>query len=167
MSNSLWPHGKQHTRLPSLSPGVCSNSWSMSQWWHPTISSSVAPSFPPRRVFANELAFHSKWPKYWNFSSPSNEYSGLISFRIDCGHCWVFQISWHIECCTFLPRSKLLLISRLQAPFAVIWEKFQMDKIYSNFGFTSIYLFGVCPFDTMCQHFYFTDLNPWSLDFWY
>ena len=42
--------------------------------------------FPSIRVFSNELALHIKWPKYWSFSfsiSPSNEYSGLISFRID------------------------------------------------------------------------------------
>ena len=43
--------------------------------------------FPSIRVFSNELALHIRWPKYWSFSfsiSPSNEYSGLISFRIDC-----------------------------------------------------------------------------------
>ena len=43
--------------------------------------------FPSIRVFSSELAVHIKWPKYWNFSfsiSLSNEYSGLISFRIDC-----------------------------------------------------------------------------------
>ena len=42
--------------------------------------------FPSIRGFSNELAFHIRWPKYWNFSfsiSLSNEYSGLISFRID------------------------------------------------------------------------------------
>ena len=42
--------------------------------------------FPSIRVFSNELALHIRWPKYWSFSfsnSPSNEYSGLISFRID------------------------------------------------------------------------------------
>ena len=40
--------------------------------------------FPSIRVFANELALCIRWPKYWNFSiSPSNEYSGLIAFRID------------------------------------------------------------------------------------
>ena len=42
--------------------------------------------FPGIRVFSNELAFHITWPKYWSFSfsiSPSYEYSGLISFRID------------------------------------------------------------------------------------
>ena len=41
--------------------------------------------FPSIRVFSTELALHIRWPKYWSFSiSPSNEYSGLISFRIDC-----------------------------------------------------------------------------------
>ena len=42
--------------------------------------------FPSIRVFSNELVFHIRWPKYWSFSfsiSPSSEYSGLISFRID------------------------------------------------------------------------------------
>ena len=42
--------------------------------------------FPIIRVFSNELAFHIRWPQYWSFSfrnSPFNEYSGLISFRID------------------------------------------------------------------------------------
>ena len=41
---------------------------------------------PNIRVFSNELTLHIRWPKYWSFSfsiSPSNEYSGLISFRID------------------------------------------------------------------------------------
>ena len=43
--------------------------------------------FPSIRVFFNELVLHITWPKYWSFSfsiSPSNEYSGLISFTIDC-----------------------------------------------------------------------------------
>ena len=40
--------------------------------------------FPSIRAFSNELALCIRWPKYWSFSiSPSNEYSGLISFRID------------------------------------------------------------------------------------
>jgi len=43
--------------------------------------------FPSIKVFSNESVLHIRWPKYWSFSfsiSPSNEYSGLISFRIDC-----------------------------------------------------------------------------------
>ena len=42
--------------------------------------------FPSIRVFSNEWAVYNRWPKYWSFSfsiSPSNEYSGLISFRMD------------------------------------------------------------------------------------
>ena len=54
-------------------------------------SHPLMPPSPPAlnlsiKVFSNELALHIRWPKYWNFSfsiSPSNEYSGLISFRID------------------------------------------------------------------------------------
>ena len=50
---------------------------------HPLLLPSICPSI---RVFSNESVLHVKWPKYWSFSfsiSPSNEYSGLISFRID------------------------------------------------------------------------------------
>ena len=93
MSNSLWTPKLQHSRLPclSLSPGVCSNSCPLSQWCHLTISFChpflLLPSiFPSIRVFSSQSALCIRWPKYWNFSfstSPSNEYSGLISFRID------------------------------------------------------------------------------------
>ena len=85
-------HGLQHARLscPSPSPRVCSNSCPLSQWCYPlvlwcpllllpSISSSI-------RVFSNESALCIRQPKYWSLSfsiSPSNECSGLISFRID------------------------------------------------------------------------------------
>ena len=50
--------------------------------------------FPSIRVFSNELALHHiRWPEYWSFSfsiSPSNEYSGLISFRIDWFDLFIF-----------------------------------------------------------------------------
>ena len=51
---------------------------------HPLLLSP--PIFPSIRVFSNESVLHIRWPKYWSFSfsiSPSNEYSGLISFRTD------------------------------------------------------------------------------------
>ena len=90
MCDSLWPHGLQCSRLPCPipSPGACSNSWLFSWWCHSTISSSVYPFFSClqlEKVFSNELALCIRWPKYWSFScsnSSSNEYSGLISFRI-------------------------------------------------------------------------------------
>ena len=95
VSISLRSHGLQHTRCLCLSPppGACSNSCPSSQWCHPTISSSVVPfpsslqSFVSSGAFSNEAVLHIRWPKYWSFTfsiSPSNEYSGLISFRIDC-----------------------------------------------------------------------------------
>ena len=93
MSDSLWPHGLQHTRTPcpSLTPGVYSNSFPLSQWCHPTISSSAVPfsfclRFPSISVFSSESALLIRWSKYWNFSfniSLSSEYSGLTSLRMD------------------------------------------------------------------------------------
>ena len=93
MSDSLWSHGLQHTRLlcPSPSPEACSNSCLLSQWCHPTILFSVIPFSScllssSIRVFSNESVLCIRWPKYWSFSfriSPSNEYSGLICSRID------------------------------------------------------------------------------------
>ena len=76
---------------------------------HPLL---LLPSIFPRiRLFSNESALHVRWPKYWSFSiSPSNEYSGLISFRIDWfdllavqgtlksllqHHSWKAPILWH------------------------------------------------------------------------
>ena len=51
---------------------------------HPVTPFSCPQSFPSTRVFSNESALLITWPKDWRFSiSPSNEYSGLISFRID------------------------------------------------------------------------------------
>ena len=142
--------------------------------------------FPSIRVFSNELVLCFRWPKHWSFSfsiSPSNEYSGLISFRIDfldlfavqgtlksflqpdsskasillCSDFFMVQIS-HPYMTTgktialtrwtfvgkvmsllfnmlsrlvraFLPRSKCLLISWLQSPFAVNLE---FKKIVSH-----------------------------------
>ena len=94
MSNSLWPHGLQHARLPcpSPTPEVYSNSCPLSRWCNPAILSSVITfsshlqSFPNIRVFSNELVLHIRWLKYQSFSfsiGPSNEWSGLIFFRID------------------------------------------------------------------------------------
>ena len=82
LSNSLWPRGLQHARLPCPSPthGVCSNSCPLSRWYHPTISSSVVPFSSCPQSFPASGSF----PMYRLFSiSPSDEYSGLISFRID------------------------------------------------------------------------------------
>ena len=87
-------HGQQHARLPcpSPTPRACSNTYPASQWCHPLISSSVVPFssclqfFPSIRVFSNELVLPIRWPKFWRFNfsiTPSNEYSGLTSIRMD------------------------------------------------------------------------------------
>ena len=86
-------HGLQHIRLPFIT-----NSWSFAQTH---VHQIVIPSnhlilccplllllsiFPSIMVFSIESVLHIRWPKYWSFSfsiSPSNEYSGLISFRMD------------------------------------------------------------------------------------
>ena len=88
LSDSLQPHGLQHASLlcPSLSPDLCSNSDSLSWWCYLSTWSSATlfPSCP--QSFLASGPFPKSLPQYWSFSfsiSPSNEYSGLISFRID------------------------------------------------------------------------------------
>ena len=81
--NSLQPPCLPVLHLPEFAQ-TCP----LSRWCHPNISSPVAPFsvFPSIKVFSNDSALCIKWPEYWSFSfsiSPSNEYSGLISFRID------------------------------------------------------------------------------------
>ena len=93
VSDSLRPHESQHARppCPSSTPGVHPNSCPLSQWCHPAISSSVIPfssclqSFPASGSFQMSQ-FIPSGSKVLEFSfniSPSNEYSGLISLRID------------------------------------------------------------------------------------
>ena len=90
LSDSLWPHGLQLTRLPC--PSLSEYAQTHVHWVsHPTISSSYLPLlllptiFPSIRVFFSESALHIRWPKCWSFSfsiSSSSEYSGLTSFRM-------------------------------------------------------------------------------------
>ena len=186
MYHSLWPHGLQHPRLPrlSLSPRACSNSCPLSQCCYLIIWFLVAPFSFCLQSFKD--AIHIRWPKYWSFSfsvSPSNEYSGLISFRIDWFdlfafqgtlksllqhhrskasilQCWAFFMAQFSHPYTtigkiialtrwtfvgkvtsllfntlsrlviaFLPRSKHLLISWLQAPSAVILEPKKINSV--------------------------------------
>ena len=89
----LWPHGLQLPGFPVLHylpdlPNLMSIESVMSSnhliLCHPLL---LLPSiFLSIRVFSNESVFHIRWPKYWSFSfsiNPSNEHSGLISFRMD------------------------------------------------------------------------------------
>ena len=98
MSDSLQPHGLQHARLPcpSSTLKVYSDSCPLTWWCHTNHLILCCPLlllpsiFPSIRVFFSELALRVRWPKCWSFSfsiSPSNENSGLISFR------WIGWIS--------------------------------------------------------------------------
>ena len=94
MSNSLWPHGLQHVRLPcSLpSPEACSNSCPLSWWYYPTISSSVIPFSSHLQTFSASGSFQmsqfftlggqTKLSFSFN-TSPSKEHSILISCTMD------------------------------------------------------------------------------------
>ena len=95
VSDSLQPCGLQQARppCPSPTPGVYSNSCPLSRWYYPTISSSVIPfssclqSFPASGSLQMSQLFASGGQIIGSFSfgiSPSNEYSGLISFSMDC-----------------------------------------------------------------------------------
>ena len=93
MSDSLRPHRQQHARLlhfslsqsllklMSIESVMPSNHLALCHLF--LLQPSILPSI---RLFSNRSALCTRWPKYWSFSfsiSPSNEYSGLISFRID------------------------------------------------------------------------------------
>ena len=87
---TLWTTAHTGLPCPSVTPGACSNSCPSESVMpcnhlslcHPLL---FPPSiFPSIRVFSNESVLRIRWPKYWSFSiTPSNEYSGLISFRMD------------------------------------------------------------------------------------
>ena len=91
VSDSLRPHGLQYTRLPcsSPTPRACSNPCPLSQWCHLTTSSSVIPfssclqSFPASGSFPMSQFFASGGQSFSFSISPSSEYSGLISLKID------------------------------------------------------------------------------------
>ena len=132
MSSCLQPHGLQHAKLlcPLRSPRVCSNSYPLSWWYcnhlilcHPLL---LLPSiFPSNKVFSNDSALRIRWPKYWSLSfsvSLSNNYSGLISFRIDWFDLLAVKgtlkslLQHHISKASILQRSNLFMV-QLSHPY--------------------------------------------------
>ena len=100
VSAFLRPHEPQHARPPCPSPTPESTQTHV-HWvsdaiqhlilCHPLLLPSI---FPSVRVFSNESTLLMRWPNYWSFSfsiSPSNEYSGLLSFRMD----WLDLLAVH------------------------------------------------------------------------
>ena len=137
MSDSLWP---MDCSMPGLlvphrlmefaqvHVHCISDAIQPSHPWHPLLLLSI---FPSIRDFSNELAVCIKWPKYWSFSfsiSPSNEYSGLISLKID----WfdLFAIQGTFMC--------LLLHHNSKA--SILWHSalviVQLSKLYVTTGKT-------------------------------
>ena len=156
MSSSLQLHGLQNARLPcpSPSPTAYSSSRPLSQWCHPTISTFVIlfschQSFPSINIFSNELALRIRWPRFWSFGfsiSPSSEYSGLISLRIDWFHLLAVQgtlkslLQHHSSKTSILQHSAFFMV-QLSHPYMTtgktitlsIWTF--LDKVMSAFWY--------------------------------
>ena len=130
--------------------------------------------FPSIRVFSNELALRIRWPKYWSFSiSPSSEFSGLISFRVD----WFFRLavqgtlesllqhhSWKVSilrCSAFfvIQLSHSYVTSGKTIAWTMEWQK--KDQTYSSYSevksLSRVQLFAT-PWTVACTRL----LCPWD-----
>ena len=138
VSDSLWSCGLQHTRLPcpSPTPGAGSNSCPLSQWWNPTISSSVVPfsshlqSFPASESFPMSQFFASGGQSIGVSASAS--VLPMISFRIDWLNLLVVQgtlkslLQYYSSKASILQCSDFLFIVQLSHPYMttgkiIIW----------------------------------------------
>ena len=119
MSNSLWPHGLQHTRLPCPSPypGVCSNSCPLSQWCHPTISSSVVPFSSCPQSFPASGSFPMSQP----FASGGQRIGVSVSASVFTMNIWVW-----------FPLGLIGLISLLSKGLSRVFSKPQFESINSS-----------------------------------
>ena len=121
MSNFLQTHGLQHTRprCPSPTPGVVASVMPSNHLilCHPFLFSHSM--FTGMRVFSNESILLIRWPEYWSFSfdiSPSNEYSGLISFRMNWLDCHAVQgtlkslLQYHSSKASILQHSAFFIV---------------------------------------------------------
>ena len=144
MFDSLQPHGLQHNQA----------SWYITNFQNLLILMSielVIPSnhviicrpllllpsiFPNIRVFSKESVLHIRWPKYWSFNfsiSPSNEYSGLISFRIDWFVLLVVQgtlkslLQYHSSKASILQHSVFFIV-QLSHPYMTIGKSIVLTR---------------------------------------
>ena len=116
---------------------------------HPLLSPSP-PTFilPSIRVFLNESVLHIRWPKYWSFSfsiSPSNEYSGLISFRMDWLDVLAVQgtlksLLQHCSSKSLILRHSAFLIVQLSHPYMTRRKNIALSR--QNFVGKAMSLFG-------------------------
>ena len=103
---------------------------------HPLSSSSLTLNLPSIRVFSSESVLHIRWPKYWSFSfsiSPSNEYSGLISFRMDLLDLLVVQgtfkslLQCHISKASILQHSAFFIV-QLSHPYMTTGKNIALPR---------------------------------------
>ena len=144
VSNSLQPH----------KPTACQASLSLSNFWSllklMPIESMIAsnhfilccplllpPSiFPSIRIFSNESVLHTRWPKYWSCSfivSPSNEYSGRTSFRMDCFDILAVQATLksllqHHSSKASIPRHSAFFIVQLSHPYTTTGKAIALTR---------------------------------------
>ena len=145
MSNSLWPHGLQHARLPcpSPTPRACSNSCSLSQWWHPTISSSVFPFLPPSifpsvRVFFQWVSSLHQEAKVLGLQLQHQSFQWMVrtNFLEDwlTGYPWSPRDSQESSPTSQLKRINSLVLSFLYSP--------TLTSIHDYWGETNLWLDG-------------------------
>ena len=155
MSDSLWPHGLQHIRFPcpSISPSLLKlmSIESLMTSNHlilglPLLLPSI---FCSIRVFSNESTLYIRWPKYWSFSfsiSPSSEYSGLISFRMDWFDFLAVQgtfksLLWHHHLKAWILQCSAFLMVQLSPPYMTTGKTIALT-IWTFFGKVMSLLFN-------------------------
>ena len=150
MSDSLQAHGLQHARppCPSLCPGVCQSSYLLYWQCHPVILSSDAllPFCP------QPLSVHIRWPKHCSFSfsiSPSSEYSGLISLKIDWYDLLSVQVSFRSLLQHHSPKASILWHS--------VFFMVQLSQTYMTTGKTIA--LGILIFDGRVMSLLFNTLS--------
>ena len=138
MSDSLQPHGLQHTRLfhPSLSPRVCSNSCPLTQWCHPAISSSIEPfSSCPQSFLATGSFPVSQQLASDGQNIGSSTLASVLSVNI---HCW--------------------LTSRLTDLISLLFKG--LSRLFSNTTIWKHQFFGAQPSIWSNSH-----IHTWLLDY--
>ena len=159
------PDFSVHHQLPEFAQTHVHRVGDTIQSYHSLLSPSLPPSvFPSIRVFSCESVFCIRWPKDWSFSfiiSPANEYSGLISFRIDWFDLLVVQgtLKSLLQYCS-LKASKfyysIKAIPSISEGFNILWKSFQIYFIILITVLTSMH-----------NYFHFFNCRHWFLINWF